>query len=370
MQQIKKSGLKKLIARGEINEVIDSLLTYFEENKKTTGITSFEKEVIISSYRYNENERNYNSGVLKEELYFETKNKIIVALINLLDKIFPDTLISQNESSTEDHIDEQIDQEVDQEIAEEEIKARNTEILISLLEDQDLDMMSFMNEEDADEILDTLAFYVGQHHDKTKVRELIDKIRKANKEQHIIIELKNTLDQIDPVTNIANRLDNYLFALKNYNTNRKKLTITPYAGAKSFFSEWEHRYLVKSVKEIIKNKFIDIDFKYIRRPHFKIKDTQYALDLIFMLDGQKYILKANSQIITNPESIRNLIDFFKIDKNNAFVLLANTKKDKLNAIKVLHKINAYNIQSFYESLDNILSENHSDKLKINGDDII
>ncbi|MDX2280845.1 MAG: hypothetical protein NW218_14760 [Saprospiraceae bacterium] len=363
MKNKKNTELKKLIASGDVSKVIDDLLKYFEETKSTSGVSDFEKEIIISSYRYSENEKQRNLGVLKDEIYQETKTKIIVALIELIGNVYPDIEDEKiGETSTTSAQASEINKENSGETPPETmVKTNPIEEMIESLNRVGHEVKSHMNEEEADEILDALAFFVGQKVHMKKVKELITEIRRTNAGQTIQINLTNSVGEIDSVTNIANRLDNYLMATKNY--ANKKLSIAANQRGKSFFNDWENRYIVAAVKNIVTTTLSEIDFKYIRRPNLLYMNKQYPSDLIFSIDDQFYVIKANSRTLENPGKLKELAFHLRISDNNIFLLLADTNQEQIKAIKVLHKINAYNIGNFIPALKEVIVQNHFNKLK-------
>jgi len=363
MRNKKGSELKKLIANGEVGRAIEDLLMHFEETKSTVGVNSLEKEIIISAYRYSQNEKDRNLGGQKDDLYIETKNKITISLLELIYSIFLDEEEIEVKD-TSNNIDQKANEtSMEQMPATEEVltKPNPIEEMIESLNHLGHEVKNYMSEEDADEILDNLAFFVGQKYHMKKVKELIGAIRKTAAGQAIKIDLTNSLAEIDSVTNIANRLDNYLMATKNY--ANKRLTIAPNQSGKSFFNDWENRYILATVKNIIALNLTDVDFKYIRRPNLLYLNKQYPSDLLFSIDDQFYVIKANSKTLDNPDKLKELAFHLKILDSNIFLLLTDTNQEKIKAIKVLHKINAYNIGNFMTAMKLTITENHFTKLK-------
>lgn len=362
MKNKKNIELKKMIAGGDVTKVIDDLLKHFEETKISSGVSELEKEIIISSYRYSENEKQRNLGVLKDELYQETKTKIIVALIELISAIYSDhdEEIQNVDSATSPQANESTIGTADL-APEAMIKTNPIEEMIESLNRLGHEVKSHMNEEEADEILDNLAFFVGQRFHMKKVKELIETVRKTNAGQTIKIDLTNSIGEIDSVTNIANRLDNYLMATKNY--ANKRLSLVTNQSGKSFFNDWENRFIVAAVKNIVTSTLLGVDFKYIRRPNLLYMNRQYPADFIFSIDEQFYVIKANSKTLENPDRLKEMAVHLRVAESNVFLLLADINQEKIKAIRVLHKINTYNVGSFFTSLKEIITENHFNKLK-------
>ncbi len=75
-----KEQIKKLIADGEIDRAIQSLV-------EKTEATDLAKEIIVISARYQANERKNRLGIIDTERYYTQRNEVVYELIQLVDQM-------------------------------------------------------------------------------------------------------------------------------------------------------------------------------------------------------------------------------------------------------------------------------------------
>ena len=100
--------IRKLISKGKVKEAIDAL----GEVANSRGLSELSTEVALHSGKYSKNERDNRMGIISSDDYLRNRNRITVAVLDLLTKVDQPTVepevtppVPDNPSGTNNHSD-------------------------------------------------------------------------------------------------------------------------------------------------------------------------------------------------------------------------------------------------------------------------
>jgi hypothetical protein len=211
-------------------------------------------------------------------------------------------------------------------------------------------------EDDADEVLDNIAFFMGNRYKSIKKLYSLIK-RNLNSGRSFKLDLKNsTQEEIASVTQLCTNLHQIAF-LEEYKYFRSpkfylfsKVNNIP--KALNFFSGgWLERYIKTAIEESIKSAShpVKLNYSYLKNPQIILPNgNDFELDIIYKIEDEIFWCEAKTGDYQRyVQKYSNMSKILNIDEDHAFMILTDISEGGAKALKSIFKMNVVNIDHFY-----------------------
>lgn len=216
-------------------------------------------------------------------------------------------------------------------------------------------------EDAADNVIDSLSFFLGDHYDA--LSSLLSKIKRAMQAGMPITEnLKGRTQQdINDICQFCTRLHEVAF-LEQYQYYRSptytiKAKTTTLSKAQRFFSgQWLERFILQKVKAIHSLIASEIPgglwFEYLINPQITLPNgDNFELDILAAIGSSIYWIEAKSgdyqQHVSKYSKFARLIG---LDFEHSIMVLTDLPEDRCEALSLLFSMTVCNLRTFEKTL--------------------
>jgi len=234
-------------------------------------------------------------------------------------------------------------------------------LLQAFLDSKGIQIRQVPAEDSADQVIDSLSLYLGEHYDA--LSGLLGKIKRAMQNGLPIMEsLKNRSQQdINSACQFCTRLHEVAF-LEQYQYFRSptyliKAKPTTLPRAQRFFSgQWLERFLLQKIKSVRSQLAAQVnghlDFEYLINPEVILPNgDDFELDILAAIGSSIYWIEAKSGDYQRyVEKYSRFSRVLGLDSAHSMMVLADVSDDRCDALSSLFSMTVCNLRSFEDRL--------------------
>lgn len=243
-------------------------------------------------------------------------------------------------------------------LSDESTFINDTSDLEKFLNSKGVSIKHIREEDEADEVLDKIALFMGDRYSLIKkVYELIK--RNLNSGRSFKLDLKNaSQDEIGSITQLCTNLHQIAF-LEEYKYFKSpkyymygKVNRIP--KALNFFSGgWLERYVKTAILEAITSIShpVAANYSYLKNPQIQLPNgDDFELDILFKIEEEIFWLEAKTgEYQKYVQKYSKMSKTLNLDEDHAYMILTDITENSASALKSLFGMNVVNIDSFSET---------------------
>ncbi len=230
------------------------------------------------------------------------------------------------------------------------------------LQSKNIKIKNIKEENESDEILDKLAFFMGNRYSHIKTLYQIIK-RTLNTGKSFKLDLKNyKQEEIASITQLCTNLHQIAF-LEDYKyfkspqyilyarVNRVPTVINFFTGG------WLERYIKTAVIKAIETISLTtpVNYSYLKNPQIVLPGgNDFELDLLFKIENEYFWFEAKTGDYQRSVSkYSEVAKILNLDYGHAFMILTDITDSGAQALKGLFNMNVVKIDKFYEEFKDV-----------------
>ncbi len=233
------------------------------------------------------------------------------------------------------------------------------------LNSKNIRIKNIREEDESDEILDKMAFFMGNRY--PYIKTLYQNIkRNLNTGRSFRLDLKNcTQDEIANITQLCTNLYQIAFLeeYKYYKSPKYILyaKVNRIPKAINFFTGgWLERYTKTAVIESIKSISFPvlINYSYLKNAQIVLPNgDDFELDILFKIEDEYFWFEAKTGDYQRYiDKYSKMAKILNLDYEHAFMILTDITDSGAQALRSLFKMNVVKINKFYETIREVIQQ--------------
>jgi len=232
--------------------------------------------------------------------------------------------------------------------------------LIRFLNSKNINVKVVKPEDEADDIMDNIALFMGNRY--SKIKKIYDLIKRhMNSGRSFRIDLKNLQqDEVSSITQLCSNLYQIAFLEEyRYYKSPKFLLfgkVNRIPRAQNFFSGgWLERYIKTAIIKTIEKH--QVSYSYLKNPQIVLPNgDDFELDILFKIENEIYWIEAKTgEYQRYVQKYSNMSQILNLDYEHSFMVLTDINVGAANALKSIFKMTVYRIDEFSEEFKKRIS---------------